>query len=591
MAIEFIPQRLRRHTQERPDAPAYCVRTAEGWRPTSWKMYGEQIDTAARAMLHLGLEPQESPAIIGFNAPSWAIAFLAAMSLRAKPTGIYTTNTADELAYIAGHADASILFIEDELQWNKYQQVRDQLPRLKHVVLFDGHPPIAGSDAMTWDDFMALGSANYQETLEQRLRDIKGEDIATLIYTSGTTGPPKAVILTHNNLVAATEIAESITELTPNERMLSYLPLSHIAEQIMSIHGPAFAGCTVYYANSIEHVAEHLPEVQPTIIFGVPRVWEKVYDGIQAQLLAATGVKKKLLDWALSVGQRSIPYRLKDTTPPGLLGVQYRLADRLVFSTIREKIGLNKANLTISGAAPIVPEVLAFFTSINIVIQEVYGQSETTALTTFNLRGKIKEHTVGQAVPNVQVKIADDGEILVKGDNVSPGYFKDQDATHAAYRDGWLLTGDLGVFDDEGYLQITGRKKEIIITAGGKNIAPNNMERAIKRHPLINEAVVIGDQEKYLTALLTLEPDGLEDWAKTHGIATDHAFESTALYDEIQKHIDAINPRFARVEQVKNFKILAKNFSVEEGQLTPSLKIKRRVIVEQFKDEIRQMYA
>lgn len=591
MAIEFIPQRLRRHTQERPDAPAYCVRKPEGWIPTSWKTYGEQIDTAARAMLHLGLQPQESPAIIGFNAPSWAIAFMAAVSLRAKPTGIYTTNSAEELAYIAGHAEAPILFIEDEHQWNKLQQVRDQLPHLKHVVLFDGHPPIAGSDAMTWDAFMALGTDSYQEEVEQRLRDIQGEDIATLIYTSGTTGPPKAVILTHNNLVAATEIAELITELTPDERMLSYLPLSHIAEQIVSIHGPAFAGCTVYYANSIEQLAEHLPEVEPTIIFGVPRVWEKVYDGIHAQLEAATGVKKTLLNWALSVGQRGIPYRLKDTYPPGIHGVQYRLADRLVFSTIREKIGLNKAQLVISGAAPIVPEVLEFFTSINIVIQEIYGQSETTALTTFNLRGKIKERTVGQAVPHVQVKIADDGEILVKGGNVSPGYFKDEAATHAAYRDGWLLTGDLGVFDEDGYLQITGRKKEIIITAGGKNIAPNNLERAIKRHPLINEAVVIGDQQKYLTALLTLEPDGLEEWAKDHGVSTAQAYESTALYDEIQKHIDAINPEFARVEQVKKFKILPKNFSVEEGQLTPSLKIKRRVIVEQFDEEIRQMYA
>lgn len=590
MAIEFIPQRLRRHTKERPDAPAYFVRKEAGWIPTTWKEYGAQIEAAGRALIHLGVEPQQSPAIIGFNAPSWAIAFMASVSIRAKPTGIYTTNSADELAYIAGHAESPVLFIEDAHQWKKLERVRDQLPNLKHVVLFDGHPPIEGSDALTWQEFIALGDPSYQDAYEKRLSEIEEDDIATLIYTSGTTGPPKAVILTHRNLVAATKIAEEITSLTADERLLSYLPLSHIAEQVVSIHGPAFAGCSVYYANSIEELPQHLPEVKPTIIFGVPRVWEKVYDGIHAQLEEATGVKRSLLRWALSVGQRAIPYRLKDTYPTGLLGVQYRLADRLVFSTIREKIGLDQAHLVISGAAPIVPEVLEFFTSINIVIQEIYGQSETTALTTFNLRGKIKERTVGQPVPHVQVRIADDGEILVKGDNVSPGYFKDEAATQDAYQDGWLLTGDLGVFDADGYLKITGRKKEIIITAGGKNIAPNNIESAIKRHPLINEAVVIGDQQKYLTVLLTLEPEGLEEWSQKHGVPKDQAHTSTLLHDHIQKHIDDINPSFARVEQIKKFTVLPKNFSVEEGQLTPSLKIKRRIIVQQFEEEIRRMY-
>lgn len=591
MTIEFIPQRLRRHTQERSDAPAYFVREPSGWIPTSWKQYGEAIETAARAMIHLGIEPQDAPAIIGFNAPSWAIAFMAAVSIRAKPTGIYTTNSADELAYIAGHAESPILFLENEEQWNKLQRVRDQLPHLKHVVLFDGHPAIPRSDALTWEQFMALGDPSYQEAFEKRLSEIEAADIATLIYTSGTTGPPKAVILTHQNLVAATQIAEQITRLSPDERLLSYLPLSHIAEQVVSIHGPAFAGCSVYYANSIEELPNHLPEVKPTIIFGVPRVWEKVYDGIHAQLEDATGIKRSLIRWALSIGQRAIPYRLKDTYPKGWLGVQYKLADRLVFSTIRQKIGLDEAHLVISGAAPIVPEVLEFFTSINIVIQEIYGQSETTALTTFNLRGKIKERTVGQPVPHVKVRIAADGEILVQGENVSPGYFKDEAATQEAYQDGWLLTGDLGEFDEDGYLKITGRKKEIIITAGGKNIAPNNIESAIKRHPLINEAVVIGDQQKYLTVLLTLEPEGVEEWAKNHSVPIEEAHVHTALHDLIQQHIDAINPEFARVEQVKKFTVLPKNFSVEEGQLTPSLKIKRRIIVQQFEDEIRRMYT
>lgn len=592
MSIESIPHRLRMHARTRPDEPAYYVREETGWAPTSWHDYADRVERAARAMIHLGIEPEDAPAIIGFNAPSWSTALMAGVMLGGKPTGVYTTNSAPELAYIVGHAESTLMFVENKAQWEKLLQVRDQLPLLKHVVLFEGHPPIPNTDVMTWDEFMALGDTSYQDELLSRLKNIREEDAATLIYTSGTTGPPKAVILTHGNLMAAARVVEQIASLGFKDRVLSYLPLSHVAEQLVSIHGPAYIGNEVYYATSLEELGENLGEVQPTVFFGVPRVWEKVYDGIQAQLQNATGVKKALAGWAFSVGERGIPYRLKDQYPTGFLGFQYRLADKLVFSKIRDKIGLGDNQLAISGAAPIVPEVLTFFAGINIVIQEVYGQSEGTALTSFNLRDEIKADTVGRAVPTVEVKIAEDGEILSRGRTISPGYYKDEAATKETFtEDGWLRTGDLGEFDEEGYLKITGRKKEIIITAGGKNIAPNNMERALKRHPLINEAVLIGDEQRYLTALLTLEPEGLGEWAEKHGAELVTAHEHPKLRAEIQAHLDAVNPEFARVEQVQKFTLLPENFTVEAGQLTPSLKIKRRIIVEQFDEEIRSMYA
>lgn len=592
MAIESVPHRLRVHAQERPTAAAYFERHEEGWRSTSWRDYAEEVERAARAMIHLGVAEGDAPTIIGFNAASWSIAHLAGMMLGGKPAGIYTTNSPVELKYVVEHAESPILFIENKEQWDKLVQVRDELPLLKTVVLFRGHPKIPGADALTWDEFMALGEMSYQDELLRRLQAIEPETVATLIYTSGTTGPPKGVMITHKNLRATAQIASQLVSATPEDKVLSYLPLSHIAEQVFSIHGPSFLGFKTYFATSLADLPENLKEVQPTILFGVPRVWEKLYDGVSAKLATATGVKKKLADWALGVGAKSAPYRMEGKVPPGLLGVQFRLADKLIFSKVKEALGLAENRVAISGAAPIVPEVIDFFLSIDIVIQEVYGQSEDTGPTCFNLIGSMKRGTVGRPVPGLRLKTAPDGEIMIKGDNVFPGYFKNEAATKEALtEDGWLYTGDIGVVDQDGFVTITGRKKEILITAGGKNIAPANMEAALKRHPFINEAVLIGDARRYLTALLTIEPERLEEWCKENNASPKDAHTDPRLIALIQQHVDEINEEFATVEQLKKFSILPKNFSVEDGQLTPSLKVKRRVIYERYAEEIEQMYG
>lgn len=592
MGIESVPHRLRLHAQTRPSAPAYYERTQGHWIATSWKDYASEVECAARAMIHLGVEPQGAPAIIGFNCASWAIAFVAGMMLGGKPTGIYTSNSPSEVQYVVDHAESTILFIEDKTQWDKLVQVRDQLPNLKHVVLFRGHPSIPGADAMTWDAFMALGTHDYQTELLGRLQNIEPETTATLIYTSGTTGPPKAVMITHKNLKATAEIALELVEARQDDRVLSYLPLSHIAEQVFSIHGPIYVGFQTYFATSLEDLPSNLQEVQPTILFGVPRVWEKLYDGISAKLATATGVKKKLAEWAMGVGTQSASYRMNGEVPPGLLGLQYRLANKLIFSKIKHALGLSETRAAISGAAPIVPEVIDFFLSLDVVIQEVYGQSEDTGPTCFNRIGAMKKGTVGRAVPGLALKVASDGELMIKGDNVFPGYFKNEEATREALTpDGWLHTGDLGVVDADGFVTITGRKKEILITAGGKNIAPTNIESALKRHPFINEAVLIGDRRRYLTALLTIEPERLEEWCAAQGVDVASAHRNPAFLSFIQEHVDRMNQDFASVEQVKKFSVLPKNFSVEDGQLTPSLKVKRRVIYSQYANEIEDMYS
>lgn len=592
MAIDSIPHRVRGQAQTRPTAPAYFERIDGAWVPTDWKTYVADVETAARAMIHLGVKKGESPSILGFNAPSWTTAHVAAMMCGCMPSGIYTTNSASEVAYIVGHAESPLLFIENTLQWEKVQKVRDQLPALRHVVLFDGHPPIDDPLVMTWQAFMACGDMSHQEALDQRLDGLTNDDVATLIYTSGTTGPPKAVMLTHGNLFATAKIAESISGAAATDHVLSYLPLSHIAEQVFSVHGPSYLGYAVYFATSLDELLDNLKEVQPTVIFGVPRIWEKFYEGISTKLGAATGVKKTMAGWAQSVGRAAAPYRMRGEYPTGLLGLQYRLANKLVFSKLKEAIGLAGARVCISGAAPIDGHVLEFFSSLDILVQEVYGQSEDCGPTTFNQIGKIRFGTVGTAVPGMELVIADDGEVLARGANVFVGYYKDPDATAEALSpEGWMHTGDLGVIDEEGFLTITGRKKDIIITAGGKNIAPKNIETALKRHPMINEAVVIGDRRRFLSALITLEPERAEEWAREQGVPLENLHSNAALRQVVQSHVDAINEDFAQVEQVKRFAVLAKNFSVETGELTPSLKVKRRIVYAQHSAAIEEMYG
>ncbi|HVV88750.1 MAG TPA: long-chain fatty acid--CoA ligase [Kofleriaceae bacterium] len=585
---DTIPHRVLAQARRRPASPAYFERRGGVWRPTTWRDYAEQIRTVARAMIALGLPAGGKVAMLGFNRPEWVLFQHAAMMAGGVGAGIYTTCSPDEVAYIVGHAEAHLVLVEDEAQWRKVDARRDRLPALAWIVTMRDCPAIDDARTLSWQAFLARAAAVDDAVLDARLAALAPDGLATLIYTSGTTGPPKGVMLSHDNLAWTARTLIDLGTARDDDCSLSYLPLSHIAEQMMTIHIPATGGATTYFAESLDRVPDNLREVQPTVLFGVPRIWEKLHAGVAARLAQATGAKARLLAWARGIAARVVALRNRGKEPAGLLALQYRLADRLVLSKIKTAVGLARARVCITGAAPLAREVLEFFASLDVTLYEVYGQSEDTGPTSFNVPGDNRFGTVGPAIPGVDVRIGPDGEVLVRGRNVFLGYHKDPDATREALVDGWLHSGDLGVLDD-GHLRITGRKKEIIITAGGKNIAPRNIEDALKELPLIGEAVVIGDRRKFLTVLITLDEAAVAALpAQAAGGVPGHARADVRA--AIQARLDRVNESLARVEQVKKFTILPRPFAIDTGELTPTLKIKRGVVARKFAAEIDAMY-
>lgn len=596
---DTIVHRLLEQAKKRADAPAYLVKRQGVWHATSWSDYADEVERAARALISLGFAPGDRTCILGFNRPEWVVFDLATMAAGGAPAGIYTTCSPDEVAYILNHSESPVMLLENEEQWAKVKEKRDELPHLRRVVTMKG-VEIDDPLVMSWDAFLALGAdagakpegegSSLGELLKNRIDGLEPSQLATLIYTSGTTGPPKAVMLSHENLAWTSRMLAQVATMEPGGRSLSYLPLSHIAEQMATIHGPITVGGTVYYAESIDKIADNLKDCRPHLFFGVPRIWEKFHSAINGKLADATGAKAKLVAWARGVAVRANELKNRGEEPSGILALQYGLAKRLVFSKLKQALGLDAATSLISGAAPISREVIEFFASLDLIVQEIYGQSEGSGPTSFNLVGRTQYGSVGPALPGVEVKIAEDGEILVKGPNVFLGYFKDDEATRETLDEqGYLHSGDLGRFDEQGFLHITGRKKDIIITAGGKNITPKNIESGIKNHPLVHEAVVIGDRRKFLTAVISPDVEAAEKFMKERGLSGPiHTCKE--IHDSIWEAVEGVNEKLARVEQVKKIKILSRPLSIEEGELTPTLKVKRSKVSEHFAGEIDSMY-
>ena len=590
MPVETVPFKVLKNGDFHGDDPAYYERIGGAWQATSWRTYADEVAAAGKAMIALGIEPGDVVTILGFNQPSWVIADVAAMAIGAVPAGIYTTNSPRECHYILDHSESPLLVIEDEGQWEKIQEIRETLPNLRRVVVMRGGPQIDDPLVMSWEEFNAAGADVPSEQLDARLAALEPNQLATLIYTSGTTGPPKGVMLTHDNLVWTASQAIHAAGIGKNDTSVSYLPLSHIAEQVFSVHGPAASGWSVYYAESIEKLADNLKEVQPTVFFAVPRVWERFYAGVTAELGKATGAKAKIAAWAMGVASKVTDLRNHGKEPSGMLAAQYKVADKLVLSKVKHALGLSRTVINITSAAPISTELLEFFGTLDIRIQEVYGQSEDTGPSTFNLADAVRFGSGGRAFPGAEVKIAEDGEILVKGRNVFAGYYKEPEETAATLIDGWLHSGDLGEIDDEGFVWITGRKKDIIITAGGKNIAPKPLEGGLKNHELISEAVVIGDRRKFLSVLVTLDEEAAERYMLENSLSGP-AHLNPEIKAEIQAAVDELNTGFARVEQLKKFAVLPRQLSIEGGELTPTLKVKRNKVSEHFAEVIDGMYV
>jgi len=589
---DSIPHRLLHQAASHPSSIAYQAKRDGRWHPTTWQTYATEVRTAARALIALGFPRGGKVAILGFNRPEWVILDQAAMMAGGAAAGIYTTCSPDEVQYIVHHSEAHVVLVEDAGQLAKVMARRAQLPLLRWIVMMRGAEP-AGDGVLSWDAFNARAEGATEAALDDRLAAILPADLATLIYTSGTTGPPKGVMLSHDNLAwTAQLLIDAGGGKLDGDATLSYLPLSHIAEQMSTIHMPTTAGSTVYFAESLDKVPDNLKEARPTVFFGVPRIWEKFHAVLAGKLGEVTGTKKRLLAWARKVASEVNAHRDRGTAIPRLLGAQYALADRLVLKKLKLALGFDRARALISGAAPIAPDVLTFFASIDLPIREIYGQSEDSGPTSYNLPGRTKLGSVGPPLPGLEVRLGDDGEILIRGPNVFMGYYKEPEATAETLKDGWLCSGDLGAFDSDGFLTITGRKKEIIITAGGKNIAPKNIEAALKQSPVIGEAVVIGDRRKFLCALVTLDEDAARKLIGQLDAADGGALAAAPqIRSAVQKQVDEVNETLARVEQIKKFTVLARPFGIATGELTPTLKIKRKVVAQLYDREIEAMYA
>ncbi len=578
MAFETIAHRILVKGSERGPAAAYAVRDGDRWVTTSWAEYVAQIRDAAKGLIALGIEPGMSVSILGTNQPEWVIFDVAAMAVGATPAGIYPTNTPEECAYVINHSESPVVLVQNQEQLAKILAKRAELPGLGHVVLMGENE---SDEALSWDEFIQRGSEVSDESLDARMSALGPRDGATLIYTSGTTGPPKAVLLPHEALAFMAATLIDIIPVGLEDRVISYLPLSHIAEQVVSLLTPAISGHTVYYEQDIRRLADTIKEVRPTAFFAVPRVWEKFYAGVNERLGEATGIKKALASRAVAVGKQHTAAANQGEAPSSWLAMQYGLFDKLVYSKAKEAMGLDQARFLFSSAAPLSPKIAEFFAGLGMQILNVYGQSECTGLCAFNRPASNRFGSVGPALPQVEITIAEDGEILTRGANNFVEYMKNPDATaEALSEDGFLHTGDVGYLDEDGFLFITDRKKDIIITAGGENVTPSLIEIELKKNPFIADAVVIGDQRPYLTVLISLDTEAVEE----------AALEPDAVESRVQAAIDEVNQDLARVRQIKKFTILDQPLSIERGELTPTLKVKRKVVVANFADEIASMY-
>jgi len=591
-APSTILHHLEQNAKTRANSPALHDKLSGSWRTRSWSDYNDLTRRAGKAMISLGLGEGDVVTILGANRPEWVISAFGAMRIGGISAGIYTSCSAEEIGYIVGHSESPLLIVENLEQLGRVLAAWGDTPTLKHVAMMEGAGDHDDPRVMSWDEFLALGDDVDDVELDSRLAGLRGDQVADFIYTSGTTGPPKAVMLTHENLLWTSSQLGNSVNLTNDEVALSYLPLSHIAEQTGSMLMPLVFGYEVYFCHYGLQLADYLREARPTSFFGVPRVWERFEAGIKGQLSQATGAKAKIAELAQSVATKVIAEQNAGREPGAILKVQYGLADKLVFSKIHAALGFDRCRVFVSGAAPIPAASLEFFASVGIAVTELYGQSEDTGPTTSNLPGANRYGTVGPALAGVDVKIAEDGEILVRGKNVFAGYYKNEAATDETLIDGWLYSGDLGKFDDDGYLSIIGRKKDIIITSGGKNIAPQNIEEALSGIDIVGTSVVIGEQQRFLIALLTLEPEAAGRFASEHGLDTASMHDDPLVRSHLEEAITKqVNPLMARVEHIRNFVVLPHEFSTETGELTPTFKVKRNVVSEMYADQIDQTYA
>jgi long-chain acyl-CoA synthetase len=582
---DLLPLAARKHGPRR----AILHKDDSGqWVSKTYTELGEIVRDLSLGLIDLGIEKGDKVAILANTRPEWSYFDFAALSAGAVAVPIYQTNSPEECQYVLENSDARAVIVEDEEQLEKIRQVKDRAPKLEFMIRMTG----TSDDAVSMEDLAARGRERSESEWDERWRSVTPDDICTFIYTSGTTGPPKGCVISHGNYRAMLDMIHEVSVLGGDELTYLYLPLAHSFALLIQFGTFDLGASLAYWERDPLKIIPNLSEVKPTYFPSVPRIFEKLYTAATGSVEKEGGLKKVVFDWAVRVGKK-VRQRERDGKRVGwLLRKQYEFADKRVLSKIRAIFGGN-LKLAVSGAAPINPDILRFFDAAGVLILEGWGMTETSTAATIATPEDFKFGTIGKPFPGCEVKIADDGEILVRGPNVFQGYYKNDEATNETIVDGWLHTGDIGEVDSDGYITITGRKKDIIITAGGKNITPANLENEIKQSQWVSQCVVVGDRRPYLVALITLDPEEVAKLAEENGWPTDPAelAQHPEMRQLIQEHLDKVNEKFARVEQVKKFEILPRDLTQEAGELTPSMKVKRAAVAEKHDDSVEKLYA
>ncbi len=574
-----------------PKPDLMLVKKDGAYAPISAAEFGAGVRHLALGLRALGFEPGQKLCLLSENRPDWTMTDLATLCAGGLTVPIYTTLVPEQIRYIVDDSDAAVVVVSNADHWKKVEPLRPALAKVRHYITFAETAP---AGVLTLREVQERGRA--LEAREPGLFDamvarVKPEDEATLIYTSGTTGVPKGVILTHDNLVSNIRTAAEIIQISPKDTALSFLPLSHVLER-MVMFTYLYKGSTVAFAESVEAVAQNLLEVRPHIMVSVPRVFEKIYTKVMDQVLASPSLRRKIFFWALKVGKAASALELSGRPVPGGLALRRRIAAKLVFSKVIAKTG-GRVRLFVSGGAPLSKDIAEFFYALGLTILEGYGLTETSPVISINAFGATRLGTVGKVIPGVEIKIAADGEILARGPNVMKGYYKKEAETREVMEGGWFHTGDIGHLDADGFLAITDRKKDLIVTSGGKNIAPQPIENLLKTSPYITNAVVLGDRRRFIAALLVPDFDKLRDYAKAQGIpfgTVEELCKDRRIVDFLKSEVDRATPQLASYERIKKIAVLPRDFDIERGEITPSLKVRRANVTTEYQDAIDALY-
>jgi long-chain acyl-CoA synthetase len=561
------------------------------YTPISTDEFGKDVKHFALGLRELGYEAGDKLIILSENRPEWVMTDLASLCLGGISVPIYTSLVPEQIQYIIDNSDAKVVVFSDEEMWGKIEVIRSELAKVEHYITCQADGP---EGTLTFADVQKRGeklAEDQPDLFEELALKVKPEDVASIIYTSGTTGVPKGVMLKHSNFVSNVHAVLKIIEFTHKDTVLSFLPLSHVLERMVTF-AYLSKGCSIAYAESIETVAENLLEVRPHIMVSVPRVFEKIYAKVMDNVLASSSLKRKIFFWAVKIGREYGKNKLLNQPVSGSLQFKKKIAHKLVFSKIIEKTG-GRVRFFVSGGAPLSKDIAEFFYAMGLIILEGYGLTETSPVIAVNTLEDIKFGSVGKLMPGVEVKIAEDGEILTKGPHVMKGYYKMEAETQEVIKDGWFYTEDVGYLDDEGFLTITDRKKDLIVTAGGKNVAPQPIENILKTNPYISSAVVIGDKRKFISALIVPNFEKLEEYANANNISySDYSdlVKNDMVVNFIESEINRATPGLASYEKVKKVALLDREFEIEKGEITPTLKVKRNIIEQKYKGTIDNLY-